>query len=285
MKIKFGPAGSPVNFKEEGFKTTLDLPKWLGEKNLTAFEYPCGRGFTLGEDFAEKLGKAAAKEGISMSLHAPYYINLATDDEEKKMKNINYLQDAVKFSLLMGADRIVLHPGGASKGRVEALERAESLFEEFLNWLDEKDPTGQLKIGVETHGTKNQLGNLEEIIALCKIRIGRVLPVVDWAHLYAVANGGYSEVGDFLKVLEKMGEELGGWALKNLHMHFSAIEFGPSGEVRHRTFAEKIYGPSPEPLIRALKSVEGEGRIICECAGTQDVDALYLKNIYENMVK
>ena len=71
--------------------------------------------------------EAARKEGIALSLHAPYYINLATDEDEKRSKNMNYLLDSVKFSRLMGADRIVLHPGGASKGRTEALARAEVL--------------------------------------------------------------------------------------------------------------------------------------------------------------
>ena len=280
MTILFGPAGSPERFKTEGHKSTLELPQWLKNKELDTLEYACGRGFMFGEEFATKLGESIRVNNIPLSLHAPYYINLATDDEEKQEKTLGYLRDAVKFSKLMNADRIVFHPGGASKGREIALDRSKALLSRFLEWLSEEDPGYTIKLGVETHGTRNQLGNIEEIIALCQEDVKRMLPVIDWAHLYAVANGGYSKTEDYERILEKLGNELGDQALKELHMHFSSIEYGPSGELRHRTFSEQEYGPSKEPLIEALKSMNASGRLICECAGTQDIDALYLKNLY-----
>jgi len=285
MTIIFGPAGSSQRFKEEGHKSTLALPRWLAAQGLQAMEYPAGRGFVMGEEFAIQLGKTAKDEGIALSVHAPYYINLATDDEEKQEKTISYFQEAVKFSQLMKADRIIFHAGGASKGREVALERAIALLERVLSWLDKEDPEKTIKLAVETHGTKNQLGNVDEIIALCQKDIPRMLPVIDWAHLHAVANGGFSDQRDYQDILEKLAKELGDSVLKNLHMHFSSIEYGPSGELRHRTFAESEYGPSREPFLAALIDLECSGRLICECAGTQDVDALFLKKIYESMLK
>lgn len=285
MKILFGPAGSSNQFKESGHKSTIDLPKWLKTMNLDTMEYACGRGFMMGEAFAQNFGKTVKKEKMPLSLHAPYYINLATEDPEKQEKTLNYLKESLAIANLMGADRIVFHPGGASKGRENALVNAEKLLARFLKWMDKEDPKKKVKLGVETHGTKNQLGNLDEIIALCKTDVERMLPVIDWAHLYAVANGGYSKIKDYQGVLERLGKELGDKKIKELHMHFSAIEYGPSGELRHRTFSEKQYGPDKKPLLKALINVGGEGRLICECAGTQDTDALVLKEMYESMIK
>ena len=285
MNLQFGPAGSPIRFKEAGYKSTLEMPNWLKGEGLQAFEYACGRGYVFGEDFAKEMGERALSAGISMSLHAPYFINLATEDDERKEKVLTYLKDAVKFAKMMNADRIVFHPGGASKGREQALFNAQNLLNCFLEWMSEEDPNQTILLGVETHGTKNQLGNLDELIALCKLDTKRMIPVIDWAHLHAVANGGYAKKDDYLLVLEAIATQLGDPLLQRLHMHFSAIEYGPSGELRHRTFAEPNYGPDREPLLQALIEMNSSGRIICECAGTQDVDALFLQNIYKSMIK
>ena len=244
-------------------------------------EYACGRGFMFGEEFAQKFGNMICRANIPLSLHAPYYINLATEDEEKQEKTLGYLKDAIKFSKLMHADRIIFHPGGASSGREVSLERAKKLLYRFFEWMEKEELECVIKFGVETHGTKNQLGNIDEIISLCQVAPTKLLPVVDWAHLYSVANGGFSTVADYRSILEKIAEDLGDQSLQELHMHFSSIEYGPSGELRHRTFAEKEYGPTKEPLLQALKELNASGRLICECAGTQDIDALYLKKIYE----
>lgn len=283
-KIIFGPAGSPNRFKEAKFKSTLDLPQWLKDQGLDTLEYACGRGIVMGEEFAGKFAVATKEADIKLSMHAPYFINLATEEPEKQEKTWKYLADSVKFSKMMGADRIVFHPGSAAKDRMAALERALKLFARFLEWMEEVDPENKIRLGIETHGKANQMGNISELIALCKLNPKRVIPVIDWSHLYAVQNGGFDEAGEYQAILELLAKELGDHILENLHMHFSAIEYGPSGEVRHWTFADN-FGPNREPLIEALIKVNGTGRIICECSGTQDVDALMLQNIYKTMLK
>ena len=76
MSAKFGPAGNAESFKEMGYKSSLDVPEYLTRMGLNAFEYQCGRGVNIGEDKARQLGRLAAEAGITLSLHAPYYISM-----------------------------------------------------------------------------------------------------------------------------------------------------------------------------------------------------------------
>ena len=88
MEIKSGPAGNAQSFADAGVKATVDAPRWLHERGLNAYEYQCGRGVNIGEETARKIAAQAALHDISMSLHAPYYINLSNRDEERVQKNI-----------------------------------------------------------------------------------------------------------------------------------------------------------------------------------------------------
>ena len=112
MKTIFGPAGNAVSFAQAGFQATKDAPAWIAAKGLTAYEYQCGRGVRIGSETAGLIGQEAQKYGIQLSLHAPYFINLSTDEAEKKQKNIGYVLESCRAARDMGADRIVVHTGG-----------------------------------------------------------------------------------------------------------------------------------------------------------------------------
>ena len=91
MTAKFGPAGNPDAFYEAGYKTTLQIPGYLEQLGLTAYEYQCGRGVTVGEETAKKLGAKAREHGVTLSLHAPYYISLSSVEPEKREGSVKYL--------------------------------------------------------------------------------------------------------------------------------------------------------------------------------------------------
>ena len=96
MEAIFGPAGNAASFAAAGFHATVDAPAWLAQMGLTAYEYQCGRGVRIGTDTAQKIGQAARDNGIILSLHAPYFINLSTDDDAQREKNARYvLENAV----------------------------------------------------------------------------------------------------------------------------------------------------------------------------------------------
>ena len=62
--IKFGTAGLDKNFEQQGFKKTIQVPTYLHNMGLDAFEYQCGRGVNIGFDKAEKLGQLAKQKEI-----------------------------------------------------------------------------------------------------------------------------------------------------------------------------------------------------------------------------
>lgn len=113
--IKFGPSGNSAAFYDEGHKHTYEAMEWVHNMGLNAYEYSFGRGVRIKKDSANKIAAEAEKFGIALSVHAPYYINLASDDEEKFQKNISYFADASEAACWLNADRVVFHPGSRAK--------------------------------------------------------------------------------------------------------------------------------------------------------------------------
>ncbi len=138
---RFGPAGNPQAFYDQGYKASIQMPAWLKEQGLTAYEYQSGRGVNIGEATAKNLGDAARANNIRLSLHAPYYINLASNEPEKQQKTIGYILDSLMAAGQMGAERVVFHPGSAAKAgsRQEALELALGLLQTAIQRADEQN--------------------------------------------------------------------------------------------------------------------------------------------------
>src|SRR5699024_6481716 len=110
MEIKFGPAGNSDSFYDEGYKSSLDMPKWLADKGLNAYEYSCTKGIRFKEETARKIGEKTKEHNIFLSIHAPYYINLGNPDWQKREKSKKYIVDTLIAAQWMGAKRIVVHP-------------------------------------------------------------------------------------------------------------------------------------------------------------------------------
>ena len=112
---KFGPAGACERSAAEKIKSTEKLIEWIAANGLTAFEYQCGRGVMVKEPKARLFKQKAEECGIKLSIHAPYFISLASPEEEKRLNSIRYIFESARAADWMGADRIVVHPGGLGK--------------------------------------------------------------------------------------------------------------------------------------------------------------------------
>lgn len=277
--IKFGPGGNSESFYKEGYKATVDAPMWLKNRGLDAYEYQCGNGINIGEESAKAIGVAARNAGIVMSVHAPYFISLASVEEDKRDKSIKYVLDTLKVAKWMGATRIVVHPGGCSKrDRNEAMQLANQTMKKIVDVVKSENVTG-IAICPETMGKINQLGTLEEIIEMCKID-EMLIPTIDFGHLNARTMGGLKTEEDFENIIKYMINELGEERGKNFHSHFSKIEYTNGGEKKHLTFEDNEYGPEFEPLAKVLVKYNAAPTIICESAGTMAEDAFEMKQIY-----
>lgn len=278
-KALFGTAGSPASFYAEGFSASADMPRYLADKGLDAYEYSAGRGVRVSDKTAALLGAAAAEHSVALSLHAPYFINLAATDPAQQEKNFNYFFSSVKAAASMKADRVVFHAGGQGKAeRAQAFGQVKKGLDSVLSELSRRG-IGKIRLLPETMGKKGQIGTLEEVVELCRLWPEVLSPAVDFGHLYAVTGGGYTAKKEYAAAFDYIGEKLGRAALRDLHVHFSCIEFTGAGEKRHLTFAGP-YGPPFEPFIEAAVERGLTPRVICESAGTQDIDAKAMKDYY-----
>ncbi len=277
----FGPAGNSASFYAEGNKSTHQAPAWLRARGLGAYEYQAGNGLTAGEATLTRIGEEARQHGIKMSLHTPYYISLSGVDIEKRLKSITYITQSLRAAELLGADIIVIHTGSAAKiSRAEALALASDTLARTLNEVGDT----KIRLGLETMGKINQLGTLDEVIELCKISPSLV-PVVDFGHLNARAVGGqFPDADSYLRVFDRIAGSLGDNVAKNLHCHFSKIEFTGAGERRHLTFADTQFGPDFHPLAETIVREGLSPRIICESDGTMAEDALEMQEICRGLM-
>ncbi len=278
---KFGPAGNCDSFYASGRKATLQAPAWLREIGLDAYEFQAGNGLRVSDATLSAIGEQAKLNGIAMSLHTPYYISLSGVDPEKRLKSIDYIKDSLHAAEMLGADTIVIHTGSAAKiSREEAMKLAADTLVRTLEEIGNQ----KIKLGLETMGKINQLGTLEEVIALCKID-PILCPVVDFGHLNARAVGGlFPDTDAYRKVFYSIGEVLGDSYARNLHCHFSKIEYTSAGEKKHLTFADETFGPDFLPLAEVIAKDGLSPRIICESAGTQAEDALFMKNSLKKFI-
>ncbi len=280
--IKFGPGGNSLSFYEEGHKSTLEAPKWLFERGLNIYEYECGQGVRISSDTAKKFGEEARKYEIEISVHAPYFISLASVDEVKRDNSINYILQTLKVAREMGGRKIVVHPGSCSKqDREEAFLLACETMKKAVKAAYDNG-FSDMVICPETMGKINQIGTVDEIIRMCKID-DILVPTIDFGHVNAREMGSLKCEADYEDIIKKMIDELGFEKVRNFHVHFSKIEYTKGGEKRHLTFSDNVYGPEFEPLARVLKKYNLEPTVICESDGTMAEDAITMKEIYERI--
>ena len=284
MGALFGPAGTPDDFKTKGYKSSVDIPDFVVSVGLDAFEYQCGQGVRIGEQLAKELGNKAKEKNISISLHAPYFISLSSVEEEKRNNSIKYIMDSAKAADYMGATRIIIHSGSCSKiSREEALALAKETISKARKALCDAG-LSHIRICPETMGKINQLGDLNEVMELCKVDES-FIPCIDFGHLNARNNGYINDKKVYEEILNTIENALGSSRLDEFHSHFSKIEYTEKGgEVKHLTFEDQIYGPHYEPLMELVAKKNLSPTFICESRGTQGFDSLAMKDYYKTLI-
>ncbi len=282
---RFGPAGVPQMFRLMGAKLA-DVPKLLRTEELDAFEYAAvrwGQVPQMKQEDAEALGSEARKNDVLLSMHGSYFINLSGEKEvvEASKRRLVACATAAEW---MGAYVVVFHTGfyGAA-GKSEAFRKTAEALQEVAKTLENLG-IKKVKLGPETMGKHSQFGSLDEILALCQ-QVERTQLVIDWSHLHARSGGGLRNVKDFRDIVVKAEEKLGTEAVRNMHCHFSKIEFTyKGGEKRHHILDEAGFGPDFEMLAEVIAEFNLRPVIICETA-VQDVDAMKMRRILQETTK
>ena len=274
--LLFGPAGVPKKAARRDSESGISRIKQVG---LDCMELEFVRGVSMGEKKAAHVKAAAERHGISLSAHAPYYINLNSDDAKIIKASKKRLFDTARIGALCGAASVAFHPGYyMGETPLKTLRRIKKHLKEVRKSCNQEGIYIQLR--PETTGKPSQFGRLEEILAL-GAEIDGVFPCVDFAHLHAY-DGGMNSYDDFAQVLEKIKTELGLSALRDMHMHVSGIHFGPKGEIKHLNLKESDL--DYVSLLRALKDFAIGGTLICE-SPDREPDALLMKKKYRRLRK
>jgi deoxyribonuclease IV len=274
LSFQFGTVGSPLATpkKPGGSVGGIEFSKSIG---LNTLELGWVQSVRVTEVTCAAIKAKAEEQKMSLSVHAPYFINLNALDEEWP-KSRKRLMDAAIYGNLAGATDIVFHPGSYfGNDPVEVLKVA---IPRLQGCVDELRKAGNsVTLRPETLGKSAMLGSLEDTLEMSKAMEG-VEPCIDFAHLHARPGDGtmntYEEWSALLKTYQKA---LGKKALKRLHIHLSGIEYGPKGEKNHLPVAESDL--KLNLLFKALKDFGCAGRILCE-SPIMEEDALNMKKAW-----
>lgn len=281
---RFGPAGVPPTFRL--LKANLSqVPQLLREIGLDALEYEAvrwGKIPQMKQHDARTLGEKAKQHDVWLSLHASYYINLAGDRTIREASKQRLIACA-KAAEWMQAHTVIFHAGFyGDKGRKEAYAtclRALRDVQEILNHQSIKN----VRLGPETMGRTQQIGALNEVLDICEA-LPQTQPVIDWSHIHARENGKLRTADDYLNVINQIEYRLGTEAVKNLHCHFTKIEYTTRGEKRHHSLDEKAYGPDFGPLAKTIVEQKLKPVIISE-SPLIEIDAIKMRNTLQEEMK
>ena len=296
-EIKFGVAGFPLNFFSSSYgKKRENIFIWLKEKGLDCIELQCTYGIKMKKEQALLYRELAEKNNIVLTMHAPYYISLASLNEEVVERSKLEIKKAFELASWLGVNRIIFHPGGGygktESDRKEGIKRLIRALNSIKNEID----TENIKIYPEIGGKVNQLGSLDEIIEIVK-NVDYARPCIDLAHLHARELGSITSSEKIIEVLKKIENELGRDILDDVHFHVYPVDYTEMGEKVHKAFGEKFEGqlslfeqfdeymPKANDYVNAIKELGLKPITICEAHNTQDIGAKLMKDLYFNEVK
>lgn len=279
LSFQFGTVGSPIGTpkKPGGSVGAIEFSKSIG---LDALELGWVQSVRVTEATCAAIRQCGTDQHVTLSVHAPYYINLnALDDEWPKSRK--RLMDAAHYGNLAGATDIIFHPGSYfGNDPAEVLRVAIPRLKECVDELRKKGNPVTLR--PETMGKSAMLGSFEDTLEMSNAIKG-VLPCLDFAHLHArPGDGTMNTVKEWTRILEAYQSSLGKEALKHLHIHLSGIEYGPKGEKNHLPIAESDL--KLNYLFNVLKEFGCAGRILCE-SPIMEEDALNMKKAWKKISK
>lgn len=275
VKLYFGPAGVPNCAPKKDTITGIKTVKELG---LDAMELEFVQGVRMSEEKAFEVKEISKKLGIILTVHAPYFINLNTNDREKYKNSIKNIYLSAKIGYLAGAKSVCFHPAYYQNQDANLVyEKVKGALMEIMEMLNKENI--KIDIRPETMGKPTQFGTLEEVVRLSQ-EIPGVKPLVDFAHLHARGLGRFNTYDEFYGVLNYLRENLGEDILKDLHIHVSGIDYNLKGEKKHLNLRESDF--NFYELLQVLRDINAFGVVICESPNLEE-DAVLLKNTFNSL--
>ena len=273
LKLLFGTAGIPLSTKPSNL---LNGIKRVNELELDGMEIEFVRGIYLKHNQAPIVKEVAKDYNVVLTAHAPFFINLNSQEEEKLHASMKRIIDSARITNICNGISVIFHAGfylqSTRENTFNNIKRNLLLIHETL-----ERENNNILLRPELTGKDSQFGNLDEIIELSK-EIPRLLPCIDFAHYHARYNGKGS-YKEFSYILEKLAKELGGDILENMHIHVSGVQYTFKGERKHLNLKQSDFPYND--FIKVLKDYNVKGVVICESPNIED-DAVFLKDLFYN---
>ncbi len=269
--LLFGTGGIPHSAWP---KSTVGGIERIAELGLGCMELEFVQGVRMGEVAARQVTETAAKRGIKLTAHAPYFINLNAREPEKVRASQDRILQTARIASLCGAESIVFHAA------FYFTESPEKVYETVRKYLGEvvdelRRENNRVWIRPEIMGKGSQFGTIEEVLNL-STELEGVAPCLDFAHWHA-RTGEFNSYQEFVAILQRVKERLGKAALDDMHIHVSGIAYGKKGETKHLNLKESDFQYAE--LLKALKDYDARGLVICESPNLEE-DALLLQATY-----
>lgn len=230
----------------------------LVEQGHRALELPFTQGFPWKEKRCESFAALAEERDVRLSVHAPYFVGLTIPEEDKGTQSVHALEHTMKLGKWLGAPVIVAHFGSTyDEDPLVLMDRIRSR----IDFIAPKIESLGVGLGLETAGKRSQFGSLGDIAQLAS-EYSFVRPVVDWAHIHAMTNGGLTSKEAFMSVLGFVRDSFPGWMISPLQVQFSDNQFGEAGEIRHCPYGEGTLRVGP--LVEAVEEMEMSMVLISE---------------------
>ncbi len=276
MGLSFGTGGLPLSAKslptDQGIRA-------LAEMGLSHMELEFVRGVHMNEALAFRVREVAREVGVSLSVHAPYWINLNAKESAKVKRSIRFITDSARVGFAAGARDIVFHPAfylGQDPEKV--YQTVKSRIEDIADQLESQGIDVVLR--PETTGKATQFGSLEELVRLSEELGPAVLPCVDFAHLHARSAGAFNTTQEFHLILNTIEQGLGKDALQRMHIHMSGIAYTQKGERNHLPLEESDM--NWKDLLAVLHQRGVSGTVVCE-SPILEHDALLMQSFYRSL--
>ena len=272
--LLFGTGGTPRSAKSS---STIDGIERIAELGLGCMEIEFVQGVKMGEAGARLVGETAAKAGVKLSAHGPYFINLNAREPEKIRASQGRILQTARIASIFGAENITFHAAFYLGDPPEkAYNTVKKYLDEIMHQL--KRENNRVWVRPEIMGKLSQFGTIEEVLNL-STELEGIAPCLDFAHWHA-RTGKFNSYQEFASILEQVKERLGRAALDDMHIHMSGIDYGKKGEIKHLNLKESDFQYAE--LLKALRDYDAKGIVICESPNLEE-DALLLQATYNTL--
>lgn len=274
-KLNFLTAGMPLSTGKGSYPQAFKI---LDEMELDGMELEFVHGVRMSDENREFVARINREKNFIITAHAPFYINLNSLEPEKVDASVQRIIETGMTAGSAGAFSITFHAAyyqGHDKEKV--FNQVKARVEKIVEVL--KQEKVNVWVRPETTGKGTQWGDLDEIIKLSK-EVENVLPCIDFSHLHARFAGIYNTYDEFSAIFEKLGSELGQYAIDNFHGHLAGIDYGPKGEKKHLILEESDM--NYKDLLKVMKEFNVKGALVCESPNIED-DAKLLKDYYYSL--